>query len=337
LRTWQTETAVLWNVRHAAPTAPALEAAVAAITPDAAAAWGSLWSEADRSLHGPADAQLPADWAMRAEAALQAVRVPGWSPLSLLSPRHLFPVLVIVAALAPAASLRADSPAEAYRRGDFAVAEKGWRDAVTAAPHDWPARHNLGLALAQQDRWAEATAHWTSAFLLQPQSPEVRADLALGLQRSGLAPAELVAFSRGEGRHALARAASPGAWQRLLYAAAALIAAGGALFLLQVYRRIGSWGRPAALAAVILAIGVAAPATLSLHTYGVLAEPGAVIVWKPSTLRSVPTEADTQKTTALSAGSIAVADRTFLGWTRLNFAGGQTGWARTDDLLPLYR
>jgi hypothetical protein len=60
-------------------------------------------------------------------------------------------------------------------------------------------------------------------------------------------------------------------------------------------------------------------------------------VWKPSTLRSVPTEADTQKTTALSAGSIAVADRTFLGWTRLNFAGGQTGWARSDDLLPLYR
>jgi hypothetical protein len=61
------------------------------------------------------------------------------------------------------------------------------------------------------------------------------------------------------------------------------------------------------------------------------------MVWRPSTLRSLPTDADTQKTTALSAGSIATIDKTFLGWSRLNFPGGQTGWARTDDLVRLYR
>jgi len=52
-----------------------------------------------------------------------------------------------------------------------------------------------------------------------------------------------------------------------------------------------------------------------------------VIVYKTSTLWSIPTEADaTQKMSLLSAGSIAVADRTFLSWTHLTFAGGQGGW-----------
>jgi hypothetical protein len=83
---------------------------------------------------------------------------------------------------------------------------------------------------------------------------------------------------------------------------------------------------------------LAAAATLSLHTYGPLADPQSALVWKPTLLRSIPTEADTtQKTAPLSAGSIAVVEKTFLGWTKLNFAGGQSGWIRTEDLIKLYR
>jgi len=55
-------------------------------------------------------------------------------------------------------------------------------------------------------------------------------------------------------------------------------------------------------------------------------------------LRSIPTDVDTsQKTAPLSAGSIAIAEKTFLGWTKLKFPGGQTGWIRTEDLIKLYR
>jgi hypothetical protein len=83
---------------------------------------------------------------------------------------------------------------------------------------------------------------------------------------------------------------------------------------------------------------LAGAATFSLHAYGPLAEPGAVFVVRATTLRSIPTDADTtQKTSPLSAGSIALADKTFLGWTRLAFPGGQTGWVRTEDLISLYR
>jgi hypothetical protein len=163
-------------------------------------------------------------------------------------------------------------------------------------------------------------------------------DLALGLQRSGLAPPELVEFSRGEGRYRLARFATPGELQLALIAAALLLAAALFVLLLQGYRRIGAWAKPTALTTSLLAMVLAAAATFSLHTYGQLAHPAAALIWRASVLRSIPTEADTsQKTSPLSAGSIAVMEKPFLSWTKLEFAGGQTGWVRTEDLIPLYR
>ncbi|MBI2515657.1 MAG: protein BatD [Opitutae bacterium] len=337
LRLWQDHATALWEIPHAAPGAPLVHGRVTIFSKDAAPVWAALWTEADRTLHGR-DGALPKDWLSRAENALQTVKVPGWPPFSLFAPRHLLPFLFTLALLLVPGTLRADGAGDAYKRSEFGVAEAAWRTTVANAPADWTARHNLGLALAQQDRWAEATAHWTSGFVLNPRHETTRWDLALGLQRSGMAPPELVEFSRGEGRYELARAASPAEWQLVLVAASLLIAAALIVLLLKGYKKIGGWARPTALGAILVAILLAAAATFSLRTYGQLADPAAVIVWKPSLLRSIPTEADTaQKTSPLSAGSIAVADKTFLGWTRLNFTGGQTGWVRNEDVISLYR
>ena len=337
LRSWQHETAALWEVPHAAPGAPLLHAYVTNQARDAASVWAKLWTETDRALHRRENV-LPKDWPARAESALQAVRVPGWPPLSLLAGRNLLPFLFTMALLFAPLAVRADPAGEAYKRGDFAAAETDWRKTLETTPADWTARHNLGLALAQQDRWAEATAHWTSAFLLHARSDTTRWDLALGLQRSGMAPTELVELSRGEGRFKFVRLASPGEWQLAIIGAALLLAIALIVLLLQGYQRIGAWAKPVALTTSLLAMLLAAAATLSLHTYGALANPAAALVWKPSTLRSIPTEADTtQKTSPLSAGSIAVVEKTFLTWTKLNVSGGQSGWVRTEDLIKLYR
>lgn len=340
LSLWQQHTATLWEISHAAPGASLLHDRVAANSRDAAATWTALWQEADRTLHGPA-IELPADWPARGARALAAVKIPGWNLFALFHPRHLLPflsVLVFFSVLFVPSPLQAESAIEAYKRTDFPAAEKMWQAEVKAAPSDWTARHNLGLALSQQDRWAEATAHWTSAFLLAPAAPETRWALALGLQRSGLAPAELVEFSQGKGRHDLARRASPGGWQLILIGASLLIAVSIVLMLLTGYGRIGSWAKPAALVSILVAILLAAAASYSLRIYGQLAHPDVVLVWQASVLRSIPTEADTaQKTSPLSAGSIAVADKTFLGWTRLAFPNGQTGWVRSEVLIKLYR
>ena len=339
LRSWQQQAAALWEIPHAAPGTPLLQTCIVAHAQGGAAApdWASLWIEADRALHSR-EPSLPADWLTRAETALQKVRVPGWAPFSLFGLRDLLPfIFSLTLILAPLAA-QADSATEAYKRGDFPAAETGWRHTITSTPNDWTARHNLGLALGQQDRWAEATAHWTSAFLLNSRAETTRWDLTLGLQRSGLAPAELVNLARGEGRSRLARYATPAEWQLSLIGASLLLAAALIALLLHGYQRIGAWAKPAALTASLLAVLLAAVATLSLHTYGPLAHPEAAFVWQASVLRSVPTEADTtQKISPLSAGSIAVAEKTFLGWTKLRFPGGQTGWVRSADLISLYR
>jgi hypothetical protein len=337
LRQWQQHTAALWEVPHAAPGTPLLHGCVTRLMPDAAPNWAKLWSEADRALHSQ-ETRLPDDWMIRAERALQAVRVPGWPLFSLFAGRNLLPFLfTLVLVFAPVAA-HADAAGEAYKHGDFAAAETTWDKAVKATPADWTARHNLGLALAQQDRWAEATAYWTGAFLLNARSDTTRWDLALGLQRSGMAPPELVELSRGEGRFKFVRLATPGEWQLAIVLAGLLLAAALILLLLQGYKRINSWAKPVALTTSLIAMLLAAAATLSLHDYGPLANPAAAIVWRASTLRSIPTDADTsQKSSPLSAGSIAVAEKTFLGWTKLQFATGQTGWARTEDLISLYK
>ncbi len=337
LRLWQQHTTALWEIPHAAPGTPLVHGCIGRRSPDAATGWARLWSEADRALHSR-DTTLPADWLSRAETALRSVQVPGWNPFTLLAGRNLLPFLFTLAVLLAPVAAQADSATDAYKRGDFAAAESAWAKNVATSPTDWTARHNLALALAQQDRSAEATAHWTSAFLLNSRADLTRWDLALGLQRSGLAEPLLVELSRGEGRGKLARLATPGEWQLALVGAALLLAVALILLLLQGYRRIGGWGKPTALTTILLAMLLAAAATFSLRTYGPLADPAVVFVWKASTLRSIPTEADTtQKTSPLSAGSIAVAEKSFLGWTKLAFPGGQTGWVRTEDLIALYR
>jgi hypothetical protein len=339
LRIWQSETAKLFAIPHAAPGAPLLQAAVTRLKPDAASAWTRLWSEADRTLHGR-DSTLPQDWLMRAEAALQAMKVPGWNPFTLFTSRNLFPflfTLLVLSVLSAPSTAHADPATDAYKHGDFPAATESWQTTVKAAPTDWAARHNLGLALAQQDRWAEAAAHWTSAFLLNARADVTRYDLNLGIQRSGLANPQLVELSRGESRYKIARLATPGEWQLALVGAALLLAAALVLLLLQGYRHIGGWGKPTALSATLVAIVLAGAATFSLHAYRQLAQPGAVFVWRATTLRSIPTEADTtQKTSPLSAGSIAVVEKTFFGWTKLAFPGGQSGWVRSEELISLY-
>lgn len=337
LRTWQHHTATLWSIAHAAPGAPMLRARIAAQNQAAADTWATLWAEADRAIHGR-DATLPGDWTTRAEAAAHAVKVPGWNPFSLFAGRNLLPFLfTLVIALAPFTA-HADAGQEAYNKGDFVAAANAWATTVAESPRDWTARHNLGLALAQQDRWPEAAAHWSSAFLLNSRHDTTRWELALGLQRASMAPPTLIELSRGEDLFAIVRLATPAEWQFLLIAAALLLALALTLMLLRAYQRIGGWVVPVWLLSGLAAVVLAVTATFSLHTYGDLAHPQAVFVWNSTTLRSIPTEADTtQKTTPLAAGSIAVAEKTFLGWTKLNFAAGQAGWVRSEELVKLYR
>jgi asparagine N-glycosylation enzyme membrane subunit Stt3 len=119
-----------------------------------------------------------------------------------------------------------------------------------------------------------------------------------------------------------------------------LAAIGGAFLLLRGYGNRARWLKVTAVLFLSFASLVGAAAAFSLRVYSPVNDARSAIVWRTTTLRSIPTEADTaQKTTPLSAGTVTVIDRTFLTerWVHLAFSNGQTGWVRQEDLVPLWK
>jgi hypothetical protein len=350
---WQHDTAFLLHIAHAAPTPAVLNAKLAPPNPKIAA----LWSESDRALYGE-NTPLPADWPERAAGILADTAVPRFAPLGLFLPRNLFPFFALILCavictprllaeasappqnLKPIAGMKAPEvvidPALAYRRGDFAGAEKAWRTTLASAPTDAIARHNLSLALAQQDRWDEAAAHAAAAFVQLPSSEPIRAQFALTADRSGHVPVPLAGFLNRGPLESIAALTSTTGWQYTLVASAALVALALAWLLHRSYANQPVAWPPFALLG--LSFVMALIAILAWHGYGETDAPRAAIVWRAGTLRSIPTEVDTtQKTSPVAAGVVGVADQNFLGWQHLKFEAGQAGWVRTDEVVPIWK
>jgi tetratricopeptide (TPR) repeat protein len=341
LHTWRQDTTTLWGVRQAVPAASAFAGD---------SDWMTLWTESERVLFGK-DSTLPPDWVPRAEKALSRRPAPRFRARTVFRSQNLLPVLALLGVLTIGANVaasaeRSDSAAqtapfpaarEAYDRGDFRTAERRWRDAAAAAPTDWAAHHNLALALAQQQRYPEAAAHALVAFVQHPRDPSVRWHFAYTLGRAGYAPVALNEFATPDVLHRIAWLLSPTEWQWAIIAAAALVALAAILALLRGYRVLGRTASWLAATSLLLALVLAMAAAVSLPRFGPARDPRAVLIWKPVALRSLPTEvASEQQATTLAAGSLAVVDKDFLGWRRLVFPNGQTGWVRKEEFLALW-
>jgi hypothetical protein len=147
-------------------------------------------------------------------------------------------------------------------------------------------------------------------------------------------------WRRGRAPPPAARLLTVRGWQTLALASAVLLLLAPAAVIIAAYQtgsasRLGFFLRLAAFAIPALAL---AAALLALQAHGPLARPEAVLVWKTSTLRAVPTDAGEQKVTAtLPAGTVARIDKVFLGWRRLVLPDGNTGWVRTEPLVSLWQ
>ncbi len=327
---WQHQSVAFWGIAHAAPAATTLHDP----------AWKMLWEESDRALYA-AQSGLPGDWITRAQTALQGQRLPAFSVFSLLLPRNLFPFffLLALALLAAPAGLQAADAAANYRAGKFAAAEKTWRADLARDPANWVAHHNLALTLAQEQKWAEAAAQVSVAFVQNPSDARVNRELATSYPKAGYTVEGLGQFAQPGRRQKLAMQASPGGWQFALAAGLTLLCGAVALGLLRAYGSRARWLTPVALLLLLAGLVLTPAAEYSRRLYGIAGDPRAMLVWAPGgTLRSIPTEADnTQQTSALAAGTIGVADNTYLDWVHLSFTNGQTGWARKKELLGLWK
>ncbi len=326
LAMWQRDSAMLWQSNHAAP------------SPDlfmADADWKQLWIEVDRHLYAE-QADLPTDWANRANRALAQKRAPRFPLFSVLAPRHLFPLIVATFMLGFAPDVTAQGDA-AYQSGNFPVAEAAWRDAIVANPSDWIAHHNLALALAQQNRWDEAGAHAAVAFAQNPRHPSTRWHLNYTLERSGYTPPVFGRFLTPGWPERIARFASPGEWQLLFLGGLLLAVLSLSLILLHAYGyRVPAW-KLFTWSGGLVAVLVMASAVFGLQVWRGASHADAAITWQASELRSIPTDLNGEQQIApLAAGSLAKIETNFLGWRQLSFPNGQTGWVRKETLIPLW-
>lgn len=324
LLAWQRTAATALGIDLAAPTAAQL--------PDQR--WADVWSGSERALYAREHA-LPGGWCDRARGVATRSRAPRFNPLRALSARHLIPktataALLLLCAVAP---VRAAEPLEAYGSGDFAAARAQWLERAQQEPSDWIARYNLGLSAAQLGDAPRAVADTLAAFVRAPRDAAVRWNAsALAAAVPGL-DGRIAALLADD---SLASLASPAAWQALCFAGGLLACAGAAAM---VRRRYGATPRLARLGPVALlgGLALAGTATFSLHAYGPLADPRAALVAGQPLLRSVPTDAEAaQQQKPLPAGTLVLAEREFLGWMKVTLRGGETGWLRHGDLVPLY-
>ncbi len=337
------------------------------------ASWSALWRDADRVLYS-AEGSLPPDWQTKAQGLLASTRLPGFPVYTTLAPRHLLPwwfaALLFLCLVAPS-SLVAQSetpapapeltdadgkprdPVAAYVGGDFKASAALWRTALSKNPADWRTRHNLGLTLLQQGSSNEAVSQLAVAFVQHPRNETVQDNFLVAMEHAGFAPQSLGAIAQNHPISELARLASPFEWQLILAFAATLAATALGLTLwlgygsakpaqaVQVALSTKNGRRTLAvsiLCLLSLALVIAGAALSSLHAYGPATDRDAALVWQSTTLHSVPTEADTShKTSALQAGSLAVVDRSFLGWRHLRFPEGEAGWVRNEDLIYLWK
>lgn len=324
---WQHDTAQLWSLDHAAPSATALTDP----------AWATLWNEAEQALYSSKN-NLPSDWQERAEAALSAKKVPGTAWARTFLPRNLLPLFLIALGVSVLPQLHAKEPAEDYRQGEFASAEKAWRQTMESQPTDWVARHNLSLALAQQEQWPEAAAQATAAFLQNPRDEANRWNLALAYQKAGYTPTAIAPLLASGPLADLAQLASPADWEWLTIVGAIGVAIALIALLLMGYRLAPRWIKWIALLVVLIASMLIGASIAGRSAYGIAADPQVALVWRDGTLYSIPTQADTtQQTTTLSAGAMGTMGDTFLGWTHLTFPNGQTGWVRKSELVTIWK
>jgi hypothetical protein len=276
---------------------------------------------------------------MRAKATLSETDVAKVPLRSLFQRRNLLPfaAVLLVFATIPWTLRGADGAAD-YFRGAFSSAEKAWRGTVQIHPLDAHARYNLALAVAQQNHWSESAAQSLAAFCLEPRNPTIRWQFALSMDRAGIDQTQINALAHGTSLGGLARMLSPSEWGWTIIVASLVSAAATSRLLFGVYSQRNSAFRWTAGLGAVVAISVVVSGFLSLKCYGPLADEAIAVVSRNVLLCSVPTEIDTtQKTAPLPAGSLAKVDRTFLGWSRLVFANHQTGWARSDAVVPLYQ
>ena len=277
------------------------------------------------------------EWQSELRDLLSQLRQPGISVRRLFSSGAWFASIAAIAVLVPTLDGLSNEGLDHYNEAAFSKASSSWLSELNSNPHDWTLRHNLGLAAAQEERWGEAIAYWTSAFLLETDSPELRWNLKVGLSKSGGYYPTLARLVKGDGLMAYISILTPAEWEKAAYLSmvvAALAFTGWVTFAYFPQRkRIRFTFAAIGLFAVAFVFG----SNWARAEYGLLANPEAMVVINEGQLKSVPTDLEIEQIQSpLPEGSVCLVTKTFLGWMKVELPNGEQGWSRKENFTPLY-
>lgn len=334
---WRMAAKRFWRIEAEEPSSTdVLEAVTREADADQAERWQSLWSLSDRILFGKRPPSFK-DWQSDLRDALGFVRQPGLSLDRLFSAKAWFAALALGFVLFAVSNSFAKEGLGYYNGGSFDKAQTAWKAELKNDPYDWSLRHNLGLAAAQQEKWGEAMAYWTSAFALNTNSPELNWNLKVGLNKSGSYYPTLGKLVKGDGLMAFIALRTPAQWERAAYLAMRVAAIALCAWVAFAYFPRLKRLQFACLLLGLLSIASVFGADWARREYGLLANPNALIATVENSLKSVPTDLEVEQIESpLPEGSLCIARKRFLGWLKVELPNGELGWARQETFAPLY-
>ena len=182
-----------------------------------------------------------------------------------------------------------------------------------------------------------ALAYGLSAYLISPGTSTVGWNTRIFAQAADQLDGSVLGLWDDRGSAWLTSRLGVFGWQALLVLGSVLCAFGLGLGLAagyferwrKLYLRIG---------AGVLLLGVVTGFTAgsALGVYGKLVDRSAVMIVDVEPLRSIPTEVEPQAEKAYPPGSIAHLEKSFLGWSKIRLPNQDSGWIRTEHLVPLY-
>lgn len=334
---WRAAAKQYWEIDVEEPSFNDIEQAVSEKSDnDQAKRWKTLWQNSDRILFGKRAPSFK-EWQAELRDVLSGLRQPSISINRLFSNKAWFAAIAAVFALAAISDGFSNEGLDHYNDAAFDKAAASWKKEIKSNPNDWTLRHNLGLAAAQQDLWGEAIASWTSAFLLETGSPELRWNLKVALSKSGGYYPTLARLVKGDGMMAYISLRTPAQWEQLAYIS--MIVAGIAFTGWVAFAYFPQKKRIRFGLAILglLAVASVFGSNWARAEYGFLANPEALVAIREDRLKSVPTDLEVEQIESpLPEGSVCIVVKPFLGWLKIELPNGEQGWSRKGNFAPLY-
>jgi len=376
LHAWLRATARVWDVRTSAPCVTEVAQSAHVLTGDATVSsrWRELWQVTEYSLYAP-DTKPTKEWMERAASAAATVGMPKREQFLPNRLGHWLPsvgvALFLITSFAPptsdadvpwSAPPRTESPTETAPVATELSASEAAPTEEPPAPvllteaeghaaqaaldsnwNDWAAHRNLAAYQTQEGELNLAIAHATAAFVQHPTAASTRDTLLAAVGETPSIDPNLRRLLSGAWYERIPTMYSAAGWQRVALFAALMVALSLSVMIFALYAPRGqrllapmplAWiGRGGfAIGALMLMVALS-----SWNAYGALNHSSAAILLQAANASPVPTDlVPAEETSPLSAGTVVLTHRTFLGWREVSNGPERSGWVRSNAVMPLY-